>query len=239
MALTAGCPRCDGPVTVDATGVTCQVHGPVPPLWRPLAASYDDLGEHLLAAGDFPTWLPWPLGSGWTVSDVARVGDAPVLATASRITGETPQDGPVDLCVVGEEPGTGYGARLAGLASVDPGPDVGRGSPVAHVRLGTRPVALWLVSPGAERDELGGSALGGSIGDRSIGDLSIGDLSIGDRSIGDRSVLVGEAAGRWLWWVVRPASALLLLQDGWTLEDASRIGPALLELPFGGPAYRW
>ena len=40
----------------------------------------------------------------------------------------------------------------------------------------------------------------------------------------DRSVLVGEAAGRWLWLVLRPASAMLLLRDEWILRDASGAG---------------
>ena len=37
----------------------------------------------------------------------------------------------------------------------------------------------------------------------------------------DRAVLVGEAEGRWLWLVLRPASALLLLRDDWILRDVS------------------
>jgi hypothetical protein len=49
----------------------------------------------------------------------------------------------------------------------------------------------------------------------------------------DRSVVVGEAAGRWLWLVMRPASALLMLRDDWLLRDVSGLGPSLVELPFG------
>ena len=55
----------------------------------------------------------------------------------------------------------------------------------------------------------------------------------------DRSVFVGEANGRWLWLVLRPASAMLLLRDDWILRDASQSGPHLVELPFGGPAPAW
>ena len=52
----------------------------------------------------------------------------------------------------------------------------------------------------------------------------------------DRSVVAGEAAGRWLWMVMRPASAILLLRDDWILRDVSTVGPQLVEMPFGGPA---
>ncbi len=55
----------------------------------------------------------------------------------------------------------------------------------------------------------------------------------------DRSVVAGEAEGRWLWIVLRPASAMLLLRDDWILRDASQSGPHLVELPFGGPAPAW
>ena len=54
-----------------------------------------------------------------------------------------------------------------------------------------------------------------------------------------RSVFVGEADGRWLWLVLRPASAMLLLRDDWILRDVSLVGPPLVELPFGGPRPVW
>ncbi len=54
-----------------------------------------------------------------------------------------------------------------------------------------------------------------------------------------RSVVVGEAEGRWLWIVLRPASAILLLRDDWILRDVSETGPQLVALPFGGPAPPW
>jgi hypothetical protein len=55
----------------------------------------------------------------------------------------------------------------------------------------------------------------------------------------DRSVLAGEAAGRWLWVVLRPASALLLLRDELILRDMSHAGPQLVEVPLGGPRPVW
>jgi hypothetical protein len=55
----------------------------------------------------------------------------------------------------------------------------------------------------------------------------------------DRTVLVGEHGGRWLWLVLRPASALLLLGRAWQLCEASSLGMSLIELPFGGPRTAW
>ena len=48
-----------------------------------------------------------------------------------------------------------------------------------------------------------------------------------------------EAAGRWLWIVLRPASALLLLRQDWNLRDVSHVGPQLVELPFGEHRPAW
>ena len=55
----------------------------------------------------------------------------------------------------------------------------------------------------------------------------------------DRSVVAGEASGRWLWIVLRPASAMLLRREDLVLRDVSGLGPPLLETPFGGPAPLW
>ena len=46
-------------------------------------------------------------------------------------------------------------------------------------------------------------------------------------------------SGRWLWIVLRPASAMLLLRDDWILRDVSGLGPPLLEMPFGGQRPVW
>jgi hypothetical protein len=214
----AGCPRCTAPIArIGGESWSCPEHGEVVPMWRPPAVSYDGFAGHLERAGAFPTYLPWPLGPGWTVSDFAVVAGAPgsTRATLTCVTGSSALDGPVDVMVVSEEPGTGLGARVAGLASgtgvdqVDPGGEVGQGTSLVKVRLGSYPVGLWSVSVAGTEGEW------------------------------DRSVLVGEAEGRWLWLVLRPASAILLLRDDWILRDVSVTGPQLVTLPFGGPAPSW
>jgi hypothetical protein len=205
-----GCPRCPTPLEESHDGWVCPDHGVVPLLRRPVESTYDDFAAHLLVAGGFPTYLPWPMSPGWRVSDFAVVaGPMVAVGTLCCCSGTSDGDGPVDLMVAAEEPGTGLGGRYAGLLGADPGPEVGRGPASARVRVEGRPVALWSVS------------------------TSTVDADF------DRSVFVGEAFGRWLWLVLRPASAMLLLREEWTMQDASSIGPALVEIEFGGPGPVW
>lgn len=204
------CPRCSAPVSGDEDGWTCPDHGVGAALWRPDAASYDAFAEHLGRTPGFPTYLPWPLSPGWTVSDFAAVtAGGRVRATMTCCSGTSELDGPVDVLVVSEEAGTGLGARCSGTRHDDPGHGLSEGQPLVRVRLGRQQVPLWPVSTSGATGEW------------------------------DRSVVAGEAQGRWLWMVVRPASAVLLLRDDWILRDVSGLGPPLVELPFGGPAPPW
>jgi hypothetical protein len=213
MPLTAGCPRCPTPVARAGAdgGWSCPEHGSIAPLWRPGEVSYDGFVEHLGAAAAFPTYLPWPLSPGWRVTDFAAVGDPEQggRAVITCVSGTSELDGPVDVLVVSEEAGTGLGSRVAGTPYDDPGAELGHGPPTVRVRVEGQTVPLWPVSTSASTGEW------------------------------DRSVLAGEAAGRWLWMVMRPASAVLLLRDDWLLRDVSVLGPGLVELPFGGPAPSW
>lgn len=203
--------RCPAPVAQVAAGRwACPDHGVAGVLWRADAPSYESFADHLRTSAGIPTYLPWPLSPGWTVCDFAAVeGEQGAWATLTGVTGTSELDGPVDVTVVAEEAGTGLGARVAGTRYDDPGPDIGSGPPAARVRIGSQAVSLWAVSTS----------------------ISVGEL--------DRSVLAGEAAGRWLWLVLRPASALLLLRDDWILRDVSTLGPELLDLPFGGARPGW
>jgi hypothetical protein len=211
MSLSVGCPRCAAPVTETAAGWVCVEHAEIEPLWRPDEASYDAFADHLRRAPSVPTYLPWPMSPGWTVSDFAAVGSDPdrARATMTCTSGSSVLDGPVDVIVVTEEVGTGLGARVAGTGRDDPGADIGEGPPSVKVRIERQVVPLWPVSTSGASAEW------------------------------DRSVVAGEADGRWLWIVLRPASAVLLLRDDWILRDASQSGPQLVELPFGGPAPAW
>jgi hypothetical protein len=210
MALTVGCPRCTTPIARAGDAWSCPDHGVVEPLWRPTEASYDAFVEHLGATARFPTYLPWPLSPGWRVTDFAAVGTVNRgRAAMTCVSGTSNLDGPVDVLVINEEPGIGLGARIAGTLHDDPGTEVGDGQPSVRIRIDSKSIALWPVSTSSAFGEW------------------------------DRSVVAGEADGRWLWLVLRPASAMLLLRDDWILRDVSRLGPPLVELPFGGPAPAW
>jgi hypothetical protein len=214
MSLAAGCPRCPIPVARlegGSDGWSCPRHGRVRPLWRPAEASYDAFTEHLQASAEFPTYLPWPMSPGWSVTDFGVVGDAPdhPVATMTCCSGTSELDGPVDVLVIAEEAGTGLGSRCAGLPGDGPGEDVGDGPPAVRVHIGSKSVGLWVVSTSSSNQEF------------------------------DRSVLAGEAEGRWLWIVLRPAAAVLLFRDDWLLRDVSHLGPPLVEMPFGGPKPEW
>lgn len=210
MSLAAGCPRCSAPVREETGGWRCADHGAVPPLWRPPLASYDAFGDHLKAADGFPTYLPWPLSPGWQVTDFGVVG-APgrPRATVTGVAGTSPLDGMVEVLVVSEEPGTGLGARCAGTLHSDPGTQIAGNSPTVRIRVGSQGIPLWPISTHDADTHL------------------------------DRSVVAGEAGGRWLWLVLRPASAMLLLADEWILADVSGFGAELLEIPFGGHPPAW
>lgn len=211
MSLTAVCPRCREELTPADAGPTCPVHGALPALWLPAEVGYDEFAEHLQAAGDFPTYLPWPMGPGWSVTDFGVVCDDQQRpsATVTCCSGVSQLDGPVDAFVIAEDPGVGLGARCAGLPTDDPAAELGAGPPAVRVRIGSKAVPLWPVSTSAADGEL------------------------------DRAAFAGEAGGRWLWVVLRPASAMLLLRDDWILRDVSSMGPMLVAMPFGGPRPSW
>ena len=211
MTLAPGCPRCASPVSQDAGGWRCPDHGPIRPLWRPATAGYESFAEYRAQASAMPSLFPWPLTPGWSVTDFGCVGggDEDARATFVSSAGPSELDGVVELTVVSEEPGVGLGARCAGATRTDPGADLGEGPAHAKVRIGGHPISLWAVS------------------------TSESDTTF------DRSVLAGEAHGRWLWLVLRPASAVLMLKDEWVLHDLAALGPELMDLPFGGSPPAW
>lgn len=211
MSLAASCPRCSSPVTGDESGWHCLDHGTISPLWRPSEASYESMAEHLQRCTTIPTLLPWPLSPGWSITDFGCVvhPEGELRASLSSCSGTSDLDGVVELTIVSEEPGVGLGARCAGLDRTDPGAEIGDGPPHIKVRIGGRPVSLWSVSTCDSDADF------------------------------DRSVFAGEAQGRWLWLVLRPASAALLLNDEWILCDVNELGPELVDLPFGGNPPPW
>ncbi len=211
MALAASCPRCTTPLEGDGAEFTCAQHGSVVPLWRSATSDYTTFTEVVRRAAELPTYLPWPMSPGWSIADFGCVagGDGPALATVTTTIGTSALDGEVEVTVVSEEPGVGLGSRVAGTATAEPGDAVGQGAASIRVRVDAHAVPMWVL-PSSDDDDL---------------------LA--------RAAFVGEAGGRWLWLVMRPASAALLLRDDWLLADASGFGPEAIEMPFGGPPPTW
>ena len=108
------------------------------------------------SAGDFPTYLPWPMSPGWAVTDFGVVGarDRTRATRRPACSGTSELDGPVDVFVVAEEAGTGLGARCAGTLTAT--------TPAARSATASRPrgsgsasqqVPLWTVSTAASDGE--------------------------------------------------------------------------------------
>lgn len=210
VSLEASCPRCTTAVSETDGTTVCPLHGVVVPLWRPTSVDYTSFAELVGRVEDLPTYLPWPMSPGWTIADFGCVASPEqALATVTTTAGTSDLDGPVEVTIVAEDPGVGLGARCAGTPYDDPGHQVGVGMPAVKVRAGGRSVPMWAVDARDDDDLLA------------------------------RSVFAGEAEGRWLWLIIRPAAAALLLRDEWLLADVTGFGPEALEMPFGGDRPTW
>jgi len=181
----------------------CERHGAVLPL-RVLPRVGADVLARTASAAKVPLWAPLPLLPGWTVTGLAEAGDerTGARATALALSGPSPLGGPADLVVVAEEPGTGLGARYAGVEDIDPGAVLGA-PPEAKVEAAGHPTALWR-APSAE----------------------------------DRAAFVGEALGVWLWAVLWPPAAELVLLEHVVLHDLRHEAHTDLDLPLGAPSTR-
>jgi hypothetical protein len=206
MRLEAECPRCAALVHGSGATVDCPTHGPVAPLWRSVDPCYEAFAEHLTISRGLPTLMLWPLPVGWQVTDFGCVGGLDgglPLATFVTCGGPSELDGVVEVTVVSEEPGVGLAGRCGRIGHDDPGADTADDPPLLRIDVDGVSTPLWIVSTA----DTGGEVL-------------------------DRVVLAGEALGRWLWLVLRPASAALSLEQLGSLADVAGFGPALVSLPF-------
>lgn len=207
--MTPGCPRCAEPVDARAGRWTCARHGRISPLWRPTEAAYESFGDHLIRAAGFPTYLPWPLSPGWRISDFGVVADPGGRGRAT-----------VTCCS-----GTSDLDGAVEVLVVSEEPDVGLGARAAGV-LGPDPGDGFGAGQPFVRLRIDHNS------------IALWDVPTPGATL-DRTVLAGEAHGRWLWLVLRPASAVLLMSSDWLLRDLSDAGPQLVDLPFGGPPPPW
>jgi hypothetical protein len=178
-------------------------------LRRPHAVGYDAFADVVRQTGTKPLYLPWPMSPGWTIADFGRVGDG-----ADADATFTTTVGTSDL----------DGPVEVTIVSEDPA-----------VGLGARAAGVHRVDPG-HRAGRGPLAIHVRAGGRSV-PLWMVDSDEGE--LLEKAVFAGEADGRWLWLVVRPASAALLLREDWLLADVTGFGPEALEMPFSGPRPTW
>lgn len=141
------CARCGAPVRppdVWRSDWRCDVHGAVVPLHPPVPPDAARLAA-AAARSAVPAWLPWPLPAGWLVTGLRLAGDdrAPARAVAVACSGPALVGGPADLVIVAEEPGVGLGARYAGLAEPDPGPEIAGVPADTKVKAGRHPTPVW------------------------------------------------------------------------------------------------
>ena len=123
MSSEATCPRCGAALlapTVMHEQFECSQHGPVPPSHRPSLPDVEALVS-LAARSDLPFLVPWPLPASWLFAGLQLVGGGrhPLDAVVLGFTGHGMTEGPSDVVIVAEKPGTGVGARSAGIAEPD------------------------------------------------------------------------------------------------------------------------
>jgi hypothetical protein len=186
----------------------CSTHGEVAPFHLGNQPVSSESLAWMAKTAAVPLWLPWPLSNGWLVSGLAHAGDdrTGARATVVAVSGPAPLGGAGEMLLIAEEPGIGLGARYAGFAGTDAGPDAPylseRTAPHARVHAAGHPTALWNVD-GAP----------------------------------DRAVYVGEALGHWLWVVLWPDTAGLIVLDHLVLVDLRDAGH-LLDVPLGATSPR-
>ncbi len=204
MSVTLTCPRCGDavrPPGIWSDAWTCPTHGGVAPLHQPVLATAEAL-QQTGHRSQVPVWLPWPLPAGWLVSGLRVAGDdhSGPLAVVVACSGPNP------LVAGPDEP------RSADLLLVAEQPGVGLAAhlaglpdvdPGSTVRLGSP--NLKLIAEG-QHTPLWAVPVDGLAG------------------------YVGEAAGVWLWALVWPQSAAVVLLEQFDLRDARDLG-LLLELP--------
>ncbi|MEI2716773.1 MAG: DUF6758 family protein [Candidatus Nanopelagicales bacterium] len=145
------CPRCGVELlapTVMREYHACPTHGPVPVQHPPRLPSSATLTA-LAAESDVPFWVPWPLPATWVFAGIQVVGGGrqPIEAATLGFTGRGMSAGPSDLLIVGEKPGTGVGARWAGVP--EPAPSLMAQPATTKIRTAGWPTPLWsLESPG-------------------------------------------------------------------------------------------
>jgi hypothetical protein len=189
---------------------TCEVHGSVSPLGVPHPPSAAWLRD-VAVRSTVPVWLPWPMPTGWLLSGVAEAGSARSGPTATVVACSGPNPAPRPAAPA---------ERSADLLVVAEAPGVGLGAHLAGIDD---------VDPG---DAV---AAGRAHAKVRAGGHPTSLWSVDGAQ--DRRAFAGESGGVWLWLLLWPASAEVLLLERLDLVDV-REDSGLLDPPTGAPSPR-
>lgn len=211
MTTPVSCPRCSNPLRAPglmSSDWTCAVHGAVAP-YAVLPRASAQAVRQVSAGSSVPLWLPLPLLPGWTLAGLARAGDD---RSGWRATA---------LALGGPSP-LGGPADLV-LVAEEPG-----------TGLGARLAGTGGLDPGGL--DPGGLVQGPP--DAKVEAAGHPTALWRCASAHDRVAFVGEAAGVWLWAVLWPPAAELVLLEHIELHDLRHEAHATRELPAGAASTR-
>ena len=205
------CPRCSAPVHepgLMSSAWVCSRHGEGAPFYVGTGPASSEALTWTAKTAQVPVWLPWPLPTGWLVSGLAHAGDDRTGARATVVAAS----GPAPLGGSGE------------MVLVAEEPGIGLGARYAGL-TGTDagPDAPYLserTAPHARVHAAGHPTALWSV-----------------EGAPDRAVYVGEALGHWLWVVLWPDSAGLMVLDRFMLVDLRDAGH-ILDVPLGAASPR-
>lgn len=164
MPTDAECPRCGASLRAPNLmhdGYLCPRHGEVRPLHPAVLPDSQGLLS-LVRGAQVPAWLPWPLPPTWLFTGMRLVGGGalPVSAVAIGLTGASLTSGPADLVIVSEQPGTGLGARFAGLDDPEPGHSILQRPADTTLDAAGWPTPVWSLPAKDDRAVYVGEAAG-------------------------------------------------------------------------------
>lgn len=197
------CPRCGRQAREPglwSNAWQCTVHGEIQP-YLPAGQISPDAVTLLAKHAAVPVWMPHPMMDGWVVTGIGSCGDERTGAGATVI------------CCSGPGPMGGP----ADLVLVSEEPAVG---------LGARFAGIAAIDPG----ELTNRAPAGKLhADGHPTPLWAIELEAQSADAG-RAAFVGEAWGMWLWAILWPTSAGLMLLENLSLADVRQAGLAAYEM---------
>jgi hypothetical protein len=211
MSVTWTCPRCGGdaqPPGLWSDSWTCRVHGDIVPLHPPVVGGTEAFHQ-LCSRSQAPLWLPWPLPAGWLVSGLQVAGDEHTGPVATVVACSGPNPLPTGMFR-----GDRAQPRSADLLLVAEPPGTG---------LGARLAGKDDIDPGT------------TVGDGSAQlklTVSGHDTPLWLIPETDGAVFVGEADALWLWALVWPERAGVVLLEQFELRDA-REAEYLKDAPHG------